>query len=322
MRFADFRGNEAIAVAERGWPRPAPGEVVVRVRRTALCGSDVKLYRRGATFVAGHEIFGVVDARGDPQDGCRVVVYIPVHCGRCDSCAIGDTHLCLTESTLVGWNRDGGYAEALAVPRSCLLPVPDDIDDDLAPLLLDTIGTSGHGLRVALPRAPAGPVLVAGAGPIGLGAVIALADEGVTDIDIADPRTGRTALAASFGAKPVTVGATDRRYALVVEASGAHAARNHGMQVVAPRGVLLLLGENDAPWTIEETKAVRRKDFWMLRSFYFPVGDHPANVERLRRRRDDYRRLVDATFDLDALPEEFARFARGERLKPLLRMPG
>jgi propanol-preferring alcohol dehydrogenase len=296
--------------------------VVVRVRRTALCGSDVKLWKRGAQHVAGHEIFGVVDAPGDALDRARVVVYIPVHCGRCPSCAAGDTHLCQSESTLVGWNRDGGYAEALAVPRTCLLRVPDDIDDDLAPLLLDTIGTSGHGLRTALPRTPAGPVLVAGAGPIGLGAVIALADEGVTDVDIADPRPERLALAASFGARPVAVGATDRRYALVVEASGAHAARNHGMHVVAPRGVLLLLGENDAPWTIEETKAVRRKDFWMLRSFYFPAGDHAAHVERLRHRRDDYRRLVDATFGLDALPEEFARFARGERMKPMLRFPG
>jgi Threonine dehydrogenase and related Zn-dependent dehydrogenases len=57
------------------------------------------------------------------------------------------------------------------------------------------------------------------------------------------------------------------RFAFVLECSGAHAARNRGLKIVRPHGIVLLLGENDAPWTIEETKPIRRKDFAIMRSF-------------------------------------------------------
>ncbi|MFN0185905.1 MAG: alcohol dehydrogenase catalytic domain-containing protein, partial [Aquabacterium sp.] len=151
MRAAHFPGGGLTELVDRPWPRPAAGEVLLRVRRTALCGSDTKPWRKGCTQVPGHEIFGVVDQPGHALHGQRSVVYIPLHCGHCGACSVGLTQCCETESVLIGWNRDGGYAQALAVPDNCLLPVPDDIDDDLAPLLLDTIGTAAHGLRTVQP---------------------------------------------------------------------------------------------------------------------------------------------------------------------------
>jgi len=69
-------------------------------------------------------------------------------------------------SSLIGWNRPGGYAEYVPVPENCLLPVPDDIEDSLAPLLLDVIGTSGMPCGFVsriVPPDDAGPVLVTGA---------------------------------------------------------------------------------------------------------------------------------------------------------------
>ncbi len=318
MLAARFDGNKRIAIAEVPAPQPGPHEVLLRVKRTALCGSDTKLWIKGATYTPGHEIFGVVDAPGHPLDGRRCLVYIPVHCGRCATCLQGDTHMCLTESVLIGWNRPGGYAEALAVPEQCLLPVPEDVPDDMAPLLLDTIGTSGHGLRLARPLVPAGPVLVIGAGPVGLGAIVALRDMGWRDVYVSDLREARLPLAQALGARPHPVADAEMRFALVAECSGAHAARNRGMHVVAPRGVVLLLGENDEPWTIEETKAIRRKDFFMLRSFYFPKGDYAANLDLLRRAREHYRTIVDATFGLAELPDKFSLFASGGLVKPLL----
>ncbi len=103
-----------------------------------------------------------------------------------------------------------------------------------------------------------------------------------------------------------------------MECSGAHAARNLGIELVLPRGALVLVGENAAPWTIEEGKVFRRKDFYMIRTFYFPVADFEPNVELLRRYKDEYRVLVDGEFGLANLPENFARFAKGELIKPVL----
>lgn len=320
MRAIHFPGQRTIEQTTRPWPVPAAGEVLLRVQRTALCGSDCKLWQRGSEWVPGHEIFGTVDQPGHALHGRRCCVFMPVHCGHCDSCTRGDTHLCLTESVLLGWNRDGGYAQALAVPQQCLMPVPDDIGDDLAPLLLDTIGTAAHGLRTVQPLVPAphSELLILGAGPVGLGALVAAQELGWRHIWVADPRPARVALAQALGANVHPVGELSRRFHLVVESSGAHAARNQGLTIVWPRGVVLLLGENDAPWTIEETRPIRRKDFYMVRSFYFPKSDFGANLALLRARASDYRRLVDRTFSLDEFAGAFERFAAGELVKPLL----
>jgi propanol-preferring alcohol dehydrogenase len=229
--------------------------------------------------------------------------------------------MCLTESVLVGWNRPGGYAEYLTVPEQCLLPVPDDIDDTLAPLLLDTIGTAAHGVRFVkhlVPPGTTGPVLVTGAGPVGLGAVVALHDLGYDDVWVSDLKEERLELAESFGARRHPAGDASRRFKLIVECSGAHAARSLGMEIVLPRGVLILVGENDHPWPVQETKAIRRKDFYMVRTFYFPKSDFALNVELLRREKERYRRLVDAQFGIDELPRMFGRFVAGELVKPLL----
>ncbi len=321
MFAAVFHGGDRITIERAAIPEVPRGEVLVRVVRTALCGSDFKLWHKGAEFTAGHEIFGVVEMPDHPMHGRRCVVYIPMHCGRCSACSAGATQSCIEVSSLIGWNRPGGYAEYVPAPENCLLPVPDDIEDSLAPLLLDTIGTSAHAVRFVRPLVPPGPdisVLVTGAGPVGLGVVLALRSMGYTDINVSDPNTERVAIARAFGAKIHPTGDVNRRFKLVIECSGAHAARNLGIEVVLPHGALVLVGENAAPWTIEEGKVFRRKDFYMIRTFYFPITDFEENVALLRRHRDEYRRLVDLEFDLASLPENFARFASGKLIKPVL----
>lgn len=326
MEAAVFHGHERISIERIRIPDVAPGDVLLRVSRTALCGSDFKLWHKGAEFTAGHEIFGVVEQAGHPMHGRRCAVYIPVHCGHCAACRRGDTQMCLEISSLIGWNRPGGYAEYLPVPENCLLPVPDDIEDSLAPLLLDTIGTSAHAVRFVarvVPPEENAPVLVTGAGPVGLGVILALRDAGYRDIHVSDPNTDRLKIAQAFGARSHPVGDTSKRFALIMECSGAHAARNLGIEVVLPRGALVLVGENAAPWTIEEGKIFRRKDFYMIRTFYFPIGDFEPNIALLRRYKNEYRVFVDGEFGLRDLPQNFARFAQGKLIKPVLALePG
>lgn len=321
MQAAQFHGDKKITISQAQMPVPVAGEVLLKVRRTALCGSDTKLWIKGAEFTPGHEIFGVVQQPGHALDAKRCLVYIPVHCGHCDSCLAGDTQMCLNESVLVGWNRPGGYAEYVTVPEQCLLPVPDDIEDELAPLLLDTIGTAAHAIRFVQPLVPpanTGPVLVMGAGPVGIGALIALQHLGYADVYVTDLKEERLQLAQSFGATRHPVGDGSKRFKLIVECSGAHAARSLGMEIVMPRGVLILIGESDKPWPVQENKAIRRKDFYMVRTFYFSKNDFQLNVELLRNQKARYRQLVDAQFGIDQLPEMFSRFAVGELIKPLL----
>lgn len=323
MQAAVFHGGDRITIERVPIPPVGKNEVLLRVGKTALCGSDFKLWHSGAHFTAGHEIFGRVEQPGHRLHGCRCLAYIPLHCDRCVACRRGDTQMCLEISSLIGWNRPGGYAEYLPVPENCLLEVPNDIEDRLAPLLLDTIGTSAHAVRFVsrvVPPGDAGPVLVTGAGPVGLGVVLALKALGYDDIFASDPNTARLELARTLGARVSPADDDETRFALIVECSGAHAARNRGIRVVLPGGALVLVGENAKPWTITEDKVFRRKDFHMIRTFYFPIMDYAQNIELLRRHKQDYTRLVDAEFGLEALPDAFARFAAGDYIKPVLSM--
>lgn len=113
MQAAIFHGHERITIERVAMPDVLAGEVLVRVSRTALCGSDFKLWHKGAEFTAGHEIFGVVEQPGHRLHGRRCAVYIPLHCDHCAACKRGDTQMCLEVSSLIGWNRPG------AMPNMC-----------------------------------------------------------------------------------------------------------------------------------------------------------------------------------------------------------
>ena len=317
MRAASFLGEGRIALRDAPPPRPGPGEVTLRVAACALCGSDLRPLKRGWPVTPGHEIAGRVDQPGHAWHGRRALVYIPVFCGDCPECRAGWTNLCRNATDLMGWQRDGGYADALAVPERCLLPVPDDIPDRLAPLLLDTVGTAAHAVRLAQRVVQGGSALVLGAGPIGLGAILVLRRMAFAPICVVEPGGYRAAFAASLGATVLTAEeAAARRFDLVIEASGKDAARQLGLETVAAMGAMLQLGEADS-WQVTENKAIRRKDFFLIRSFYFPLADHDANIALLRADLADYERLVDAQADLDGLETLFEEFARGQRLKPV-----
>jgi len=317
MRHARFHGEGRINIQEGAWPTAVPGEALLRVAACSLCGSDLRPLRDGWPVTPGHEIAGRVEQPGHRLHGTRCLVYIPVWCGRCESCRDGQTQLCESATDLVGWQRPGGYAEALSVPEQCLLPIPDDIPDHLAPLLLDTIGTAAHGVRLSRALVPTGRALILGAGPIGLGALLVLRHFGYDPIDVYDPNAFRRGVAAELGGVALEDLKGQARYRLVLECSGRDAARQGALELVAARGAVIQLGEADA-WHVTETKAIRRKDFYYVRSFYFPVCEYAENLALLRADRARYERLVDARVPLDGLEDLFAQFARGERLKPQL----
>jgi L-iditol 2-dehydrogenase len=317
MQHATFLGDGRIRIDRKNEPEPAAGEVRLRVAACQLCGSDLRALRGGWPVTPGHEIVGRVEQRGHRFDGRRCLVYIPVFCGKCEQCRAGDTQICAENPPLVGIQRDGGYADALAVPEQCLVPVPDDIPTELAPLLLDTIGTTAHGVRLARRVVDGGAALVVGAGPIGLGAIMSLRQMGFGPIHVAELNAYRRDFAAKLGATSVDGAALPRRYPIVIEATGKDPARQMALEAVLPRGAVVQLGESDQ-WTITETKTIRRKDFYYVRAFYFPLGEFDANVELLRRGMDEYRRFVDARVRLDGLEALFAEFAAGQRIKPQL----
>lgn len=320
MEFTRFTGEGRIEVCRGPSPKPAPGEVRLRVLACALCGSDLRPWRLGWPVTPGHEVVAEVAQPGHRLHGQRVAVYIPIWCGHCDPCLAGHTQLCeaAPDIQLIGWQRPGGYAQAMVAPEQCLIPLPDDIPTELAPLLLDTIGTAGHGVRLARRLVPSGAALVVGAGPIGLGALVVLQESGYGPIYVSEPAVHRRRFAEQLGAISVTPGEVMRRYPLVLETSGKDAGRQFALESVAPLGVVVQLGEAER-WNVQETRRLRLKDFFYLRSFYFPLCEFDDNLRILRARLSTFNLFVDETATLQELQALFMAFSQGERIKPVVR---
>lgn len=320
---ARFPGNGQINFEKVTLGPVADGEVRLRVDVCALCGSDKRLLRSGSTVVPGHEIGGTVVRVGADVSvpvGTRGIVYIPVFCGTCRRCVAGRTNQCLHLRELIGWQRDGGFAEHVDVPARCLLPVPDDVPLDTAVLGLDTVGTAAHALRLWQRIQPEGTerALVIGAGPLGLGVISVAGVFGVGTVDAFDPHAGRLATALELGAHAAGDLTAENQYDLVIEVSGATAARDTAQRVVAPGGAVIVLGESNDPYTMPATPRWRRTDCFTVRSFYFPTDEVEANWDLLRGSGAALRDRLTVPLTLAELPDAFARFVAGDYLKPCI----
>jgi len=191
-------------------PRPEPGanEVLVKLHMTAICGTDLHIYKWDAWsqrtikpgLVIGHEFVGNIVEIGPGVTGYtlgqRVSAEGPVVCGHCRNCRAGLPHLC-PNTVGIGVNRNGAFAEYVVVPSSNLWPIPDEIASELA-AFFDPFGNAAH---CALEFDVIGEdVLITGAGPIGIIAAGICKWIGARHVVITDVNDYRLNLAREMGA--------------------------------------------------------------------------------------------------------------------------
>lgn len=323
MRAARFLGDGRIEQVEAPVPKPAVGEILMKVAFCGLCGSDRKPYHHGSALTPGHEVSGiVVDPNGcDIAEGTRAVAYLTVFCNQCSFCHRGLTNLCRERRGLLGWTPpwDGGYAEYMAVPAIDVLAINDAVGLDAAVLLLDTIGTAWHGLRLARSH-EAARALVIGCGPLGLGAVAGMIAFGVEEVFACDLVAARRTAAAELGATPVTPAELPALSDLdvVVEAVGSQPTIMQAIRTVAPGGRVVLLGEAWEPWTFEPDAATMLTDYHLIRSWYFPVSEFAENQRMLLAGKVRADQLISHVFPGVDLDEAFHLFLSGQTRKVLV----
>lgn len=190
--------------------KPAYGynDLLIRIKKTAICGTDVHIYKWDewsqktipVPMVVGHEYVGVVEAVGEGvrgfKEGDRVSGEGHITCGHCRNCRAGRRHLC-RNTVGVGVNRPGAFAEYLVIPAENGFKLPDDISDDLA-AIFDPFGNAVH---TALAFDLVGEdVLITGAGPIGIMAAAVARHVGARHVVITDVNAYRLELAVQMGA--------------------------------------------------------------------------------------------------------------------------
>lgn len=254
MRALVYTANEEVTCREQPEPVPKPGEVLVRIDAVGICGSDVHAYvghdpRRVPPLVLGHEAAGtVVDG---PGAGRRAVLNPLITCGRCNECFGGRPNLC-AERDLIGMYRPGAFAERISIPEVSLIDIPADMDPAHA-ALTEPAATALHAVNHA-GRVSHRPLcelkaLVLGAGSVGLFAALALKDQGVAHLDIAESNPLRRETAARTGVgrtfDPLSEPADDSGFDVVIDAVGGKLTRESAMAAVRPGGVVMHIGLMD-----------------------------------------------------------------------------
>jgi len=242
-------------------PRPGPNEVLVKLEKTAICGTDLHIYKWDAWsqrtikpgLVIGHEFVGRIAELGPGVQGYsvgqRVSAEGHIVCGHCRNCRGGRQHLC-PNTVGIGVNRNGAFAEYIVMPASNLWPVPDQIPSELA-AFFDPYGNAAH---CALEFDVIGEdVLITGAGPIGVIAAGICKWVGARNVVVTDVNDYRLKLAADMGATRVVNVARQSLQEVVrdlhmegfdvgLEMSGHPGAFNEMLDVMYHGGKIALLG--------------------------------------------------------------------------------
>jgi threonine dehydrogenase-like Zn-dependent dehydrogenase len=334
MKAACFsKEQKRLVVAEIERPVPGPDQALVRVAAVGICGSDLTLFSSGTLrdgYVMGHEVSGVIVETGKDVTafcaGDRVVVR-PAGCGRCLMCERDLPHLCSAKLAVGTGSLMGGYAEFILVPERMLMGVPDDVSlADAA--LVDTIAVACHGISRAGFQ-PGEEAVIFGAGPIGLSALMVLAEMGAARLGTVELNERRRQFAAEFGAQfvysPKEEGYQQRIRDdfggagpdVALEFAGRADAIQGALDIVRPGGRAALVGVTFEPLTIYPI-TITMREVSIFPVFSTRAADNEAALAFIRRRRDEAVRLVSDVITIDSLPAVFADLVAGALKKKVM----
>ncbi|SFD65290.1 alcohol dehydrogenase, propanol-preferring [Paenibacillus catalpae] len=333
MNIPLFVGQGKIEYGEKSVPAPGEGQLLLQVKANALCGSDRSQYYDGSTTVPGHEAAGIVVGAGEGATtaiGTHGVVFLMDFCGECRSCKLGFTNQCLQKRADYGFTHDGGYAPYIVINENVFFPVDPSIPLTEATMLLDIMGTGGHAIkRAKLVHPDIQSVLVAGAGPIGLGvlamAKLLLGEE--TPVFIMDFVDYRLELAEKMGAIPVqlsnrSVTEVIREAGLegvdiAIDTSGKTSGRRTSLDALNQRGVLICVGHGQE-LNLGISNDIIAPERAVLGSEYFQYNELAENHDLILKHLPYLQQIITHRYGMDQIQEAYELFFEGNTGKVLI----
>jgi threonine dehydrogenase-like Zn-dependent dehydrogenase len=283
--------TKPLEVTYRDEPDPAvpAGEALVRIDAVGICGSDMHGYhghdpRRVPPLVLGHEAAGEVIA--GHGTGRRVVLNPLVTCGRCDYCRGGRANLC-PDRKLIGMNRQGAFAELIAMPEANLLDAPSGMSATSA-AVTEPAATALHAMHLGL-RALARPlsearVLVLGGGSVGLLSALWAQAMGGRRVLAGETNALRRSSVTHAGIEaydPAGRQPDANEFDLVIDAVGAGATRNAAIRAVRPGGVIVHIGLMDSTGEADWRK-ITLQEVTVIGTYTYTAVDLAASAMALR----------------------------------------
>jgi threonine dehydrogenase-like Zn-dependent dehydrogenase len=279
----------------------AAGEVLISVAAAGICGSELSGFLghnslRVPPLVMGHECAGqVVQAAGErfatgerAAVGARVTFNPLIACGACDQCQAGRPNLC-RQRQLIGAHRPGAFAQYVAVPARQCYPLPKQLSL-VAGALVEPLACSLRAVSLAGVQRH-NPLLILGAGPIGLCAVAAARAQGVEQIIVGDVATQRLEIALRWGACAVINAREQEAVAFVrerypggvdsaIDAVGAASVRSQTIRAVRPGGRVVLIGLHDEESMFPANYLIRQ-EITLAGSFGYTETDFAQAIDLL-----------------------------------------
>jgi threonine dehydrogenase-like Zn-dependent dehydrogenase len=316
MRALIFDRN---LVHRTDYPNPVPslGESIVRVSLAGICGTDLELARGYMQYrgVPGHEFCGrIVESQNPALRGKRVVGEINAGCARCTACLNGLARHCPNRTVLGILGRDGAFAEFLSLPDVNLIPIPDSITDDAA-VFVEPLAAAYEIFEEAhLARNQTIAVLGDGR----LGALVAMVLKGEKYLPLlAGHHPEKLARLGELGFQTAEESALREKFDVVIECSGSESGFCRAIELVHPRGTIILKSTaaaaaelNLAPIVVNEITVIGSR-----------CGRFQPALDALATEKIDPRPLIDGTFALDDGIAAFEAASNPLNFKILLKAP-
>ncbi len=337
MRGVVFLGERKLEFQEFPDPVPGPGEVVLEIKASGMCGSDLKFYRikggaqamglggDGSPVIGGHEPCGVVAAVGpgvEPAQaklGDRVMDHHYLGCGTCQYCLDGWSQLCREGFLVYGVTAHGAHAPYMKVPARTLVPLPEALSFTTGAAISCGTGTAYGALR-RLDLSAGDTIAIFGQGPVGLSATQLASAMGarVIALDIGPTRLSR---AKEFGAEHLIDPGSDDPVAaiealtggagadLALECSGAPEARVAAVRSLRTWGRACYVGEGGEV-TLEVSKDMIRRQLTLIGSWTFSKHGQADCARFVVEHEIDVERLFTHRFELDQAEAAYRLFDR------------
>ncbi|MED3965960.1 zinc-binding dehydrogenase [Niallia taxi] len=328
MNAVFFPGDKKVEIRQVDIPTPSQGEVLVQLKASAICRSDMSLYYGTSVFegtkcgctVPGHEPAGVITRVGSGvsqfKEGDRVAVYLALGCGECAHCKSGYKMFC-KEFKCIGFDSHGGDAEYMVVPAENCMRLPDSMSFVTAAVSTDAVGTLYHAQK-KLGISGRDYLVIFGMGPMGGAGVMIAKGLGATVIAV-DMLDERLELAKELGADYSINGKTmnvQEEIARITKGLGADAAidcsgspygENDALDCVRAHGRVAFIGESKET-TIKPSAQLIRKQITVMGSWYFPIQEFDEITEFIIRKKLPVEKLVTHRFKLEEAETAFRLF--------------
>jgi threonine dehydrogenase-like Zn-dependent dehydrogenase len=329
MQGVLFAGNRQLEFHDFPDPEPGPGEVVVAIKASGLCGSDLRPYRseRRSRFITGHEPCGVVARLGpgvgpeQAQVGDRVMVHHYSGCGTCKHCRVGYTQMCLKSHVTYGSSGNGGNAPAMLCQVGMLVPLPDELSFAEGAAISCGTGTAYMALK-RLDVSGRDTLAVFGQGPVGLSGTMLGSAMGARVIAV-DVEPARLALAREYGAaETIDASKTDPVAAIrelthgegaetALDCTGNAMAREQAVQCARIWGRVCWVGEGGTV-SLEPSPDVIHKQLAIYGSWTFSTVGLEECARFIADRKVPLHKLITNEFKLDQAVEAFQLFDQGK----------